>query len=137
MFKNLEILKFVSQPIAEYLIPVDNWAMISIRCPGDTVKLQEGWKNLLVLEFDDVDFQFDNYVVFSDEQAGEVIEFLDNLDKDIKGIIVHCLAGISRSSAVALFIRDYYAPKHLPSLSYAECYNRHVRSMLEKRYHDV
>lgn len=72
--------------------------------------------NTLNLNFDDVteDFTFKNmygqdvtYHAISDEQAAQIIDFVDN-NKD-KNLIIHCRAGKSRSAAVARAIFDCYA----------------------------
>lgn len=71
--------------------------------------------NVLILFFDDIitDLNWDNDsnyigpVAFTEEQAKQVLEFVDN-NKDRKQFIIHCSAGISRSGAVGTFINDYF-----------------------------
>jgi predicted protein tyrosine phosphatase len=67
--------------------------------------------NVLNLEFDDVEGDAasagkNGYKVFSEEQAREVVEFIDRNEN--KTFLIHCLAGVSRSGAVGLFLYDYY-----------------------------
>jgi protein tyrosine/serine phosphatase len=67
--------------------------------------------NVLNLEFDDVESDValdgtNQYTAFSEEQAREVVEFIDK-NKN-KTFLIHCLAGISRSGAVGRFLYDYY-----------------------------
>lgn len=74
---------------------------------------KENHPNVLNLEFDDVkhDIEFDDYkaYVITNEQAKQIVEFIENnLGKQF---FIHCLAGISRSGAVRDFIYrnyDYY-----------------------------
>ena len=74
--------------------------------------------NVKILYFDDVDesgtvgmwqgISKDRALKsFSEEQAVEVIDFLENQrNGDI--CLIHCLAGISRSGAVVVFVNDYF-----------------------------
>lgn len=95
-------------------------------------------KNVLNLSFDDCERDGEpsptqpmGTKAFTEEQAIDLLEFIDrNLDK--KQCIVHCMAGLSRSPAVALFIND------LVGNSYKEfkrnhphiCPNAHVTRLL-------
>lgn len=132
---DLSYINFTNQDYAERMTPQDNMAMISIRSPRLEVLLRPGWKHLLILEFNDIDKKFHPWKLFDKNQAQQVIDFVESLPDEVDSLMVHCEAGISRSAAVALFIRDYYAPQL--ELKYAEFYNKHVRSLLEKVYHGV
>ena len=73
--------------------------------------------NVLNLEFDDVDHDFEfhghNAFALSEDQAQEIVEFIErNLDKNI---IIHCRAGVSRSCAILQYIITVY-----PTLFYSE-----------------
>jgi len=39
--------------------------------------------------------------LFKDEQAAEIVDFVQHIEGRAKGILVHCEAGVSRSAAVA------------------------------------
>jgi predicted protein tyrosine phosphatase len=39
--------------------------------------------------------------LFKDHQAAEIVDFVEGVKSKIKGILVHCEAGVSRSAAVA------------------------------------
>lgn len=75
---------------------------------------KQNHKNVFNLSFDDVEkdgensyTQEFNTIAFSEKQAKELFNFINkNSDADIA--IVHCMAGISRSGAVGLFINDYF-----------------------------
>jgi predicted protein tyrosine phosphatase len=102
----------------------DKFAFISILCPiykcDDILNLSQGYNNIHwfetnhenVLNIDFYDLENDivddnhSYKAITPEQSDEIIEFIDkNQDKHFH---CHCHAGLSRSSSVALFIRDYY-----------------------------
>ena len=82
--------------------------MISISTPGDKpASLQEGWESVLRLQFHDVVEDHpdaDTLVLFNDEMAATVREFIRNHLG--KGFVIHCDAGVSRSMAVGVFLRD-------------------------------
>jgi predicted protein tyrosine phosphatase len=42
--------------------------------------------------------------LFKDEQAAEIVDFVEGIRDRAKGILVHCEAGVSRSAAVAAVI---------------------------------
>lgn len=48
------------------------------------------------------------FPAFNEKMARETIKFLDNLrNKDIKLLLIHCDAGVSRSAAVGIFAVRY------------------------------
>ena len=69
-------------------------------------------KNLLKLWFDDVsEFTTWNgmeYKLFNADDAHKVVEFIKEKQDDVDTFIVHCTAGISRSGAIGMFIKDYF-----------------------------
>ena len=66
------------------------------------------YKNVLNLEFDDVtDQDSEGNVLFNREHGEKIIEFVE-LNKHVETLFVHCLAGVSRSGAVGLFLNDIY-----------------------------
>jgi predicted protein tyrosine phosphatase len=42
--------------------------------------------------------------LFKDDQAAEIVDFVERIKDKVKGILVHCEAGVSRSAAVAAVI---------------------------------
>jgi predicted protein tyrosine phosphatase len=75
---------------------------------------KQNHENVLNLRFDDVEHDgepsptnFDKGTkAFTEEQANELFEFIKK-HRDKETCIVHCMAGISRSSACALFVVGY------------------------------
>lgn len=94
---------FCSQKEAQARPAWPNWAIISITDYRTyPASLKEGWQRVLRLEFDDIDQPEEPYQMFTEQQAREVIEFVqDCTGSGIDGILVHCHAGVSRSAAVA------------------------------------
>lgn len=109
---------------------------------------KETHPNTLTLFFDDCDEykkypviggsgEFYEQIPMSEEQALEVIKFIEKMDKN-SNIYVHCTAGISRSGAVGAFICDYLGvgwdnfkmdnPQVIP--------NVHISSLLKKIYYE-
>lgn len=63
-------------------------------------------QNVKVLFFDDCLLSDQYCTVMSEDQALELLDFIDE-HKDKKFCVIHCAAGISRSGAVGTFICDY------------------------------
>jgi predicted protein tyrosine phosphatase len=106
-----------------------DWAVISITEPGYyPANLQSGWNGILRLEFHDIDAPREPYVLFTNDDAAKIIEFVARMHgNSCEGIMVHCKAGISRSAAVA----KYIARKHnLPFNNGYSLYNKLVYNML-------
>jgi predicted protein tyrosine phosphatase len=81
--------------------------LISIGSPGELPP--EGYSQVrhrLRLEFDDIDAPDDNpeYVLATAEDILKVIDFVPLISQDGENVLIHCQAGISRSSAVALTV---------------------------------
>lgn len=88
----------------------DVWSCISINCPDDSPAKISGVKRLgyLHLEFWDTDACVEGCYepehVFNEDIANEIWDFIgDNWEKS-KTLMVHCLMGKSRSTAVAAAI---------------------------------
>ena len=59
---------------------------------------------LLQLAFADITTPLAGYQLFHDDQAHDILDFITNYWNEIETLLVHCDAGISRSSAVAAAI---------------------------------
>ncbi len=85
----------------------DTYAVISIQdthtCGFGFVFTKNRYcKDVLTLYFDDIVSEVEGAVLFSDEQAERVIDFILN-NKSAETLLVHCYGGQSRSRAVAAF----------------------------------
>lgn len=95
--------------------PDKETCLISISTPGgnyDDLPINtQGWHDVLEIEFDDVERDTQYYKTLTYNHAQEILKFLyKNREKDF---IIHCDAGISRSVAVALFLKDYFGHETL------------------------
>lgn len=129
-------ISFVRQRVAEQMIPTDNMVLISITQPGDhDADLHPDWKEVLRLQFDDIDGSMlpsSNSRSFTPWHAKEVIDFLE-ANKEVDELIVHCMAGISRSAAVAKFAAEKYnVNEFLRRFETYELYNKWVYSSLKR-----
>lgn len=99
-----------------YKKDVNKYIIVSICCPDDTgpifyTSFKPGdvrYKGILRLWFNDIDRPYENKEPKQEDFVG-LKAFIDKFknDSEIEEIIVHCAAGISRSSAVAAAICQY------------------------------
>jgi predicted protein tyrosine phosphatase len=100
---------FISQKQAEAFSdapPQSDVALISISTPGAWPPKLPHIFEVLSLEFHDVDDHEEPWVVFDDEHANALLEFVSRIhgaEREWR-CIVHCKAGISRSAAIALYV---------------------------------
>jgi predicted protein tyrosine phosphatase len=66
-----------------------------------------GWSDILVQRFHDTDGSLMGLEVFSNEQARELLSFVQ-AHHDCSELVVHCQQGSSRSAAIALFFAEKY-----------------------------
>lgn len=112
----LEVVDFVSSARMESMGARPGIAVISINDPGSTLTtIAPGFGPVLRLAFDDLDthdIEAARYGdVFIPSQAREIIDFLDACLRNpvVRGLMVHCEMGRSRSAAVAWFAASYGA----------------------------
>lgn len=113
---------------AEIMITHRVISVNSVRIHEDPPFSQVYWHadNVLVLNFDDVDpddytnpnemrsvkTNLPPYRFMTEEDATAIVRFVKT--PDLRPIIVHCTAGISRSGAIGLVLNEYYNRKHAP-----------------------
>lgn len=106
--------------------------------------IEAAWSKILKQEFHDADasgrsidsrlaevIEKNQLVLFTEDQATEILKFLRLHQDDHTQAIVHCEGGISRSAAVSKFIAQIYNLEFIDGYS---LYNRHVYSTLTKVY---
>lgn len=113
---NIKVMSRQEALAYSYKQDVDNYIIVSISCPDETgpifytpSKLKDiKRKGILRLWFNDIDRPYENKEP-KEEQFIGLKAFIDTFkdNPEIKDIIVHCAAGISRSSAVAAAICQY------------------------------
>ena len=102
---------------------------------------KENHKNVINLDFDDTSSDNEELMTISDKQAESLMFFIDdNLSKskDDIDVYIHCLAGMSRSRAVAECIKRHYDvvyDKRERDLYY-NYLNHEVLNRLERKYRD-
>ena len=82
------------------------WGCISIaNTEQDFAEIpDENREALLQLAFADITTPQEGYNLFHDDQAHDILDFITTYWDEIETLLVHCDAGISRSSAVAAAI---------------------------------
>lgn len=123
--------------IHQNVIDKENLVLISIGEPGDRYSHSilskeevQGFKDVLQLEFWDVEEDFGNYKIITDEEAKLIQNFiLANLQKDPDvRFIVNCKAGKSRSAAVAMAIEciKFFGIGEEAKYNYKTCFNSEI-----------
>jgi predicted protein tyrosine phosphatase len=119
------------------------WACISIGTePGDWPKLNKcQLVDLLQISFFDLDripdecTNEDKIVLFNEDHARRIWEFVESVWDRVDLILVHCLAGVSRSPAVAAAVAKIrYSSDDLYFKSYAP--NMLVYRIMLKEYYE-
>lgn len=106
-------ITFCSASFAETIKPDSKMALIAIRGQDESNNINYSvWTNKLLLEFDDLTRKHeDSDALFSDKHAEKLIEFVQGLPDTVNHIVIHCLAGVSRSGAVAKFLSGTVYPE--------------------------
>jgi hypothetical protein len=129
----------LSQDNASVLPGFASGGLISITEPGRLAPIQEGWGSILRIQFHDVTEDSlvyaaqEGFVVFSDELADVILDWLEEHEGTFTDIVVHCAMGVSRSAAVALFISEVYELLNF-NVKRAMCHNKLVYKVLWRRY---
>lgn len=95
----------------DFAIRQDTYAVISIQdshCGGFGVSFAENefCKGVLTLQVDDIEREVEGAVLFDDDHAEQIIEFILSHRTQADTLLVHCYAGQSRSRAVAAFAAE-------------------------------
>lgn len=133
----LDQVDFVSTNRLESMQGDPSWAVISITDPGTSVaRVHPDFGPVLRLSFDDLDHG--NIVngcagrQFGLHEFRQVMAWLDTLKANpcIRGVLVQCEAGRSRSAAMAVFISGVYGAK-FANRRRVDGFNELVLSMFE------
>lgn len=86
----------------------DTYAVISIQDShtggfGFRFAENEFCKDVLTLLFDDIVTEVAGAVLFTDEMAEQILDFIEKNRRRVDTLLVHCYAGQSRSRAVGAF----------------------------------
>lgn len=123
---------------AEDLEPTEGTVMISISSPGDPADLKEGWEDVLRLEFHDVvkiPLDIPDIKAFCQDHVDAVHEFVDKHVETGKNFVVHCDAGVSRSVAMGVFLKEVHGGDlHLHAIHTTVAANSRVSRGLMRKY---
>lgn len=91
----------------DYAERTDSYAVISIQDThtdgfGFIFRPNEFCEDVLTLYFDDIVKEVEGAMLFTDEQAEQIIDFI-LANQEVETLLVHCYGGQSRSRAVAAF----------------------------------
>ena len=110
----INTVDFVSSTRMEAMQGDKSLAVISITdTDSSDTRISPGFGPVLRMKFDDLDADSlaagSTGRVFAHGDAERVVSFLDAVDRDagLKGVIVHCEMGRSRSGAIAWFALSY------------------------------
>ncbi len=107
----------------------ENTVLISITDPKSNylpIEVQKQFNDVLNIQFWDVEEQIGNYKPINEEEALIIREFI--LKNKNKNFVIHCEAGISRSSGVGLavlLICEFNCDKYLMATSYNPITSHH------------
>ena len=116
----------LSKENARKFISPHRYAVIGIVCNDDCHPLiQEGYVDRLELKFYDIDFNTPIFPSMNSNDAIEILEFVEKNKNKVDMFVIHCNAGISRSSgtaaALSLIYNDddswvFSNPKYMPNM---------------------
>ena len=107
------------------------WACISIYCPQDTpAKINKcQLVDIIQLGFDDIDEPEEEFIMFKEEHAQQILDFVEKNWEKVDLLMIHCYAGLCRSPAIAAIIsKIYYGEDNYFFNNY--CPNKHVYRVL-------
>lgn len=112
------IVEFVSREQAKEFVGSQEFSELNLDfisisdTNSEKDKMKKLWKNnkqdsqaAIFFNFSDIDGIESG---FTEKKARKIVEFCKESFAKKKDILVHCLAGISRSGAVAKFVNDYF-----------------------------
>lgn len=121
--------------IHQNILDKENLVLISIGEPGETYahsiltpeEVQE-FKDVLQIEFWDVEEDFGKYTVITDEQAKIIQDFIIK-NKDNR-FIINCKAGKSRSAGVGLAVEciKFFGTGEEAKYNYQTCFNSEIKA---------
>ena len=109
-------------------------AVVSIGEPNKSDHYFKEASNVLNIDFWDVNgYDVEGIKGCTDEEAKIIYNFLiDNIGKTF---YIHCHAGVSRSQAVAEFLRDCYGYEIERVVPYGAHSNTHLLTLLKRQYY--
>lgn len=126
---------FVSQSEMHYMTAGrDDTIVISIRNSGkdsEPARVAPGFKDVLYLAFDNNQHLNHYEIRFSLKHAEEILDFVEKYEGQATRILVNCLAGETRSAAVAYYLSKMFSAP-LPADRSLEHMSEWVLHVLER-----
>ena len=123
-------------------IPMEFSIIISITDPSSPpafLPINGFVKAVLRLSFHDIDRSYGDIpelILFSDEQADEILNFMKSNVYEVTCIVCHCEAGVSRSRGVAAALQKILFDDDSAAFKRGRP-NMHVYSTLLRRWHEM
>ena len=103
-------IDFLSQSAIHYEEGCPDTIVISIRnSRSEPARIRDGFKAVLFMEFDNVEHLTHRDIRFSLRHAEEIFAFVAEHEATASRILVNCMAGETRSAAVAMHLAKKYA----------------------------
>lgn len=90
-------------------------------------------KGVLTLLFDDIITEVTGAVLFDDDMAGRIIDFINQYKNKVDTLLIHCYAGQSRSKAVGAFAVDMLGGNSSDYFNNG-CPNQYIYDVLESSW---
>ena len=117
----------------------DTYAVISIQdshTGGFGVQFTENqfYKGVLTLLFDDIVTEVDGAVLFDDDMAESILDFIEEHKASVDTLLIHCYAGQSRSRAVGAFAVEMLGGDNSKYFEEGNAPNMYVYDVLESAW---
>ena len=113
------------------------WISISGKDDAADLPKRKTCRDILRLEFHDLDVELPGYPdvpLFSEEHAGQILDFFNKYRNEVPSLVVHCDAGRSRSPAVAAALTHIMGKQDKPILRQYNPNMRVYRMLLDEFY---
>jgi predicted protein tyrosine phosphatase len=131
-----KILVLPRRNVKEFRYSEGPWACISIADSQDDFPFIDDSDrvDLLQMKFDDIEWARETFVTFNEGHAKEIVEFASKVWEKVDLIVIHCNAGISRSTAVGKGISKFYQPEFTSSFDKLWSPNKLVYDLLHAAF---
>ena len=126
------IIAYTNRRHITAIVPDNDSALISITTSDGDWPAVEGWRNILQLKFDDIDEEAKGRVLFNEEMAKAIIDFVERTAPS--RLFINCDAGMSRSAGVAAALYEIFEKRRIANAY--PFHNRHVARVLLNVAHE-
>lgn len=130
-------IKHYSALAIKDIVPYPNTILISIAGrEKDFPQVQNGYRNILRIAFHDIKGPLKGFTLFDESHARQIINFVQR-NMPVEHIKIHCEAGISRSSAVRVFLHEIFSGEFIGNKQPCDLHNKHVYKVLKSAYKNL